>query len=80
MISYRNGEVNKFICDQKYPILSLPLPPSLFTGTGLGWLKGGRAYRDAIKEQCAAYFRLQTEKDLELETMALGLKNIVLRY
>ena len=45
-----------------YQILSLSFLSSLFTRAGFGWLKGGRAYQDAIKKQCAAYFRLKTKR------------------
>ena len=43
-----------------YPTRSLSYPPSRLIGTGAGWLNGGRAKRDAIKVECAAYLRLQT--------------------
>lgn len=49
-----------------YPTLNLRSPPSCLIGIGAGWLKGGRANRDAIIEQCDAYLRLHREcKTLE---------------
>jgi len=42
-----------------YPSLSLSYPPSRLIGIGAGWVNAGRAKRDAITEQCAAYLRLQ---------------------
>ena len=42
-----------------YPTLILSFPPSHLIRFGAGWLKEGSANRDAIKEQCAAYLRLE---------------------
>lgn len=44
---------------ETYPTLSLLFPPLHLTGIGEGWLKAGRAKREAIMVQCAAYLRLQ---------------------
>ena len=58
-----NNEMKEFICNiNRYQILSHSFLSSLFTRAGFGWLKGGRAYQDAIKKQCAAYFRLKTKR------------------
>lgn len=61
-----------------YPTLNLRSPPSCLMGIGAGWLKEGRAKREAIIEQCDAYLRLQENANIRRESFSI--KNTVILY